>query len=61
MGAYSTLYVSRKAALAKLAEFVLGGMSDSDLEAALNYRFDESLRNFRVGHSADDDAELEAL
>jgi hypothetical protein len=61
MGAYSTLYVSRKAALAKMAEFVLGGMSDDDLAKALNYRFDEQLRNFHVGFEGQDDEELERL
>jgi hypothetical protein len=61
MSAYSTLYVSRKAAMAKLAEHVFGGFSEADLETALNMRFDEQLRNFRVGLSDDDDEELGRL
>jgi hypothetical protein len=61
MGAFSTLYVSRKAALAKMAEFVLGGMSDDDLKKALDYRFKDSLRNFRVGYDGRDDEELDTL
>ena len=61
MSAFSTLSVSRKAALAKMAEFVLGGMSDEDLQKALDYRFEDRLRNFRVGYDDSDDGELESL
>jgi hypothetical protein len=65
MGAYSTLYVSRKAALLALAEIMFGGMSDEDLAKALDYRFEDGLRNFRVGYDCGqggrDDEELERL
>ena len=65
MGAFSTLYVSRKAALAKLAEIMLGGMSDDDLAKALDYRFKDQLRTFRVGYDGGmggrDDEELDSL
>lgn len=62
MGAFSTLRVSRKAALAKLAEHVFGGFSNADLEQALDHRFKDSLRNFQVyTDEGADDEELEFL
>ena len=61
MGAFSTLSVSRKAALAKVAERLLGHLSDEELEEMLDQRFRDRLRNFRIGHDDRDDEELERL
>jgi hypothetical protein len=61
MSAFATLNVSRKAAMAKLAEGVFGHMTDDDLQRVLDYRFEGALRNFRVGYSDCDDEELERL
>jgi hypothetical protein len=61
MSAYSTLYVSRKAAMAKLAEHIFDGFDNGQLAEALNHRFDDHLRNFVVWQDGQDDEELERL
>ncbi len=61
MGAFSTLTVSRKAALLKMAEKAFGGFSNADLGRALDHRFTDQLRNFYVSDNGADDEELERL
>jgi hypothetical protein len=61
MGAYATLYVSRKAAMLKLAENIFGGFDNTDLARALNHRFGDRLYNFSVGYDEHDDEELGRL
>jgi hypothetical protein len=64
MGAYATLYVSRKAAMLKLAEHLFDGFDNCQLAEALNHRFGDRLYNFSVGYDENDehdDEELERL
>jgi hypothetical protein len=62
MGAETTLWVSRKAALAKLAEYVFGELDNEALEQAINSRLRDSLYNVRVHYDeAHDDAEFERI
>jgi hypothetical protein len=62
MGAFSTLNVSRKAALAKLAELTFGYLDNPQLEELLNRQFHGQLRNFNVrSNEGADDEEFEYL
>jgi hypothetical protein len=61
MGAYSTLWVSREAALRKLGELHFGGMSDDMIEKMLDAAYNGSLRNFQISNAPRDDEELAAL